>query len=509
MPVVDPSGIIISVIIKTRRGAEFPLWMGGATQGSGPDEESIFLNPNARYQDLPIVTGVNIELTRNYNATCTVELSATYDLGLELLESDLFIVGNRISVEVGYPRIGLFMPRISVMAVKPSITINPEDGLTATLNGQGGTFAAVNSRNTRQWENVSIVDVIQELASLPHNKWRVFVPSQRTASVEAPPPDRLPRPSASTPSVTGDPQDPLYSERPSVSQQNETDWAFLRRLVRRAACSITVRPIPNRGGRTYVIIRRDGEIASRPPVFTLVSRSQIDMVAPNGRFPLLSLESEAEQVWFQPGSDRAETADVEPESGEPTGPVTSDQESLSASVSTATPMTAGSGSSDDDEVTVAIRTAPEDGRDLVVYAPASDRSRTPQEAVDQANREAAARGAGIQVTVSSIGLPMAFPDDRIRLEGVGLFNGNYEIDGMSHQVAEGDWTTSYRLIRRGEFDTRYYDEILRRAQEFDAADEEPEGQPEVGQDAQGGGDITVEPGEISEEELGGLTGIDL
>lgn len=481
MPVVDPSGIQVSVSVMTARGATFPLWMGGArTSDKIGGGDSIFLDANVPFRDLPIVTGVNIEMSMNYNASCTVELSAPYDLGLELLESELFIIGNVITVQVGYPRINLWLPRLSTMGVKPSISLDPDGGLTATLNGQGGIFASMRSQSTRRWEGISAKEAIENVANLKHNKWTIEFPSQiRRGSVT-------------------DREDPLYLSRVAVNQRGETDWAFTTRILRAVGCRATVRPIPE-GGATRIVVQRDSDVAREAPVYTLVSRGQIDMVAPNGRFPLLSFESEAEGVWLSAGSDRTTTADISSTTGEQTSEE-ADQETIADDSPNATTGTVGTGSGEVDGVNVAGRAAAEDGGDRHIPLPDNSTETTPREGVTQNTREEAERGGGMNVTVSTIGNPLAFPNERIRIENVGLFSGNYEIEGMSHQVGEGDWTTTMKLIRRGSVQSEHISELLRRPQDWDASDQEPVNQPDIGEDAESSGDL-VEPVALGEDEF--------
>lgn len=467
MPVVDPSGVAITVIVETARGTRFPLWLNGAVVGEGPAAESIFLDANVEFRDLPIVTAVNIEMSMNYNASCTVEISAPYELGLALLESELFIIGNTIVTQIGYPRIGLFLPPIATMAVKPSININPDDGLTATLNGQGGVFAGTRGRRSQQFRDVTAKDVMEEIGNLVHNRWSFIFPQE-------------------------EPGEPLYVTR-NISQSNESDWGFVTRLARLAGYRLVVRPLPNEGARNRIVAIRESDAAREEPVYTLSARSQIDMIAPNGRFPLLSFESEAEGVWLGAGSDRVSTNDIGHEDGEETGRVTSTVEDVSDDSPPATEDVVGNGSEDTEDVNVAARVSEDDGDDQFLSVPSSDTGRTPTEVVQQENREQSERSGGIQATVSTVGNPVAFPGDRIRIENIGLFSGNYEIIGMSHAVGEGDWTTSMRLIRRGGVGAEWISEILRRGLNADAQDQEPEGQPQLGEDATGGGTTTVEP----------------
>lgn len=471
MPVVDPSGIQISVILTTERGREYPLWIGGATSGTGPDAQSIFLDTDTDFQDLPIVTGVNIEMGEGLVPSTTVELSAPYELGLKLLESELFIIGNALVVQVGYPRIGLFLPPIATMSCKPSISINPDEGLTATLNGRGGVFAGSRARANRRYENVSGRDVMEQVGNLAHNRWLFVFPEQQ-------------------PGASG--EDPLYVQR-NITQSNETDWSFVNRIARRAGCSLVVRPLPNEGARNRIVVVRRSESASADPIYTLTSRGQIDMIAPNGRFPLLSFESEAEQVWLGAGSDRVSTNDVNSETGEVPDRTEVTADDIEDDIQPPTDGAVGSGSSDTDDINIAARASRDDADDMNLSLPSNDSGRTPAEGARQEADEQGERGGGIQATATTIGNPLAFPGDRIRVENLGPFSGNYRIISISHQIGEGDWTTTLRLIRGGPFGEQWITEALRRRLERDPADQQPTDQPELGQDAASGGSTVVEP----------------
>lgn len=487
MGVVDPSGIQISVTVKTTRGTEFPLWMGGARSGEGGTGESIFLDANVEFMDLPIVTGVNIEMMMGYMATCTVELGAPYELGLALLESDLFIIGNMVVVQVGYPRIGLFLPKLACLAIKPSISINPDDGLTATINGRAACFAGSNGRRTEVYEDQSASEVMQALADRPYNNWDIVLPEPQAASIEeiaqiaeAEGIDLVDAQARAT-------ADHLYVRRGRINQTNRSDWAQFTRMARQTGCRAVVRPQDGGDGRAQILVERESDVATREPVYTLVSRGQIDMISPNGRFPLLSFESEAEGLWMGAGQNGAVTSDVDSATGEEVSaevtPEDRDEETPPAVTESG-----GDGNSDTPEGTVALQ---QEGGRRRIAAPHNSLERTPEEAAGQEAREEGERAGGIHATVSTIGNPVAFPNDRIRIENLGPFSGNYEIEGMSHQVGEGEWTTTMRLIRRGTFGDNWIAEIIRR-QTDNPQDQEPEDQPEIGQDAESGGSITVD-----------------
>lgn len=133
--VLDPSGFMMSVVVIGGDGTRYPLWTKGA---STEEDRSFFRNEEAQFQDLPIVQSVSVELNRGLNGSASVEFVAPFELGIELINSDLFVIGNGLEVRIGYPRLGRFLPWFRTMSVKPDLTIDGSEGMSATLNGQGG-----------------------------------------------------------------------------------------------------------------------------------------------------------------------------------------------------------------------------------------------------------------------------------------------------------------------------------------------------------------------------------
>ena len=183
---LDPSGFQMIVRVRDDAGAEFLLWTNASSGGSGLTDgarASLGGAPMASAGqlagvDLPIVESVEIELNLGLNGKLTVNVAAPYDLGLRLLDSSLFKIGNVIEAQIGYPRSGRFTSWFSAMAAKPALRISGEDGLVATFNGEGGAFASLRSASSRSYEAQSYRQIIQFIADRHH--WTTQFPTTIT-----------------------------------------------------------------------------------------------------------------------------------------------------------------------------------------------------------------------------------------------------------------------------------------------------------------------------------------
>jgi len=60
--------------------------------------------------------------------------------------------------------------------------------------------------------------------------------------------------------------------------------------------------------------------------------------------------------------------------------------------------------------------------------------------------------AAINLTITSYGIPDLFPNRTVRVENVGVFSGNYGIDGITHSASESGWNMSIKLIANALFE---------------------------------------------------------
>lgn len=415
--VLDPSGFQIAVILRTG-GEAFPLWIGGAVQGDNTIYQSDDPN-NSLFRDIPIVESVQVEIGMGLIGKVNVEIAAPFDLGLKLLESSLFAIGSVLDVQIGYPRIGKFMPWFSTMTSKPSINLNPDDGLTATLNGEGGAFAADRGSSSETFTG-SYESIVREIAAQESNRWNLDIPSS-----------------------TGE-DDPLYVERGEVSQANRTDWMFVQHICRLANYDAWITPDPEFRGANLLRLRRRADSMAGKPRYTFIARGQCDFI---NSFPILSFESSAEGVWLPPGSREVRAADVNIITRDASEVVVRPEDTDVPTLPGDT--TSGEGAEEADGTVVATEPIPRDargtGRRVIVP------SHAPEEAAEALNSmvtEARQHG-GLNATFSSIGLPDLFPGEAIAMAGLGIFSGNYIVESVSHSAAPGEWTMTMKLLGDG------------------------------------------------------------
>ena len=115
---LDPSGFQISVeVIIADTGERFPLWMrpgeSGVPETVRQVDRALGLTGSTPIGDLPIVESVDITISRGLVMGVTIAIAAPFQLGLDLLETNLFVIGNTYEVRIGYPRLGRFLPWIS------------------------------------------------------------------------------------------------------------------------------------------------------------------------------------------------------------------------------------------------------------------------------------------------------------------------------------------------------------------------------------------------------------
>jgi hypothetical protein len=416
LPVLDPSGFQIAVIVK-RSDVRFPLWVGGARR----DDASIFVDPTVEFPDIPIVESVSIEIGMGLMAKIGIEIAAPYDLGVALLQSRLFTIGSIIEAQIGYPKISRFIPWFSAMQSKPSINLSQEEGLSATLNGEAGAFASMRNSSPRTY-NGSYADIINEISKHESNNWTLS----------------LPLPSG------GD--DALYTPREGVSQGNSPDWPFIMRLCRLANCDAYIAQDPQQAGRNRIVVLRRSDSMSEIPRFTFVSRGRADFI---NTYPLLEFESTAERVWLPANYGEVRASEIDPD----TGAIIDARAGPETSGVTRAPGPAGAGDTPvrTDGTTAALRSLPRDDQDTGErIAPSARASATPQEVVS-ARSEEGQQGGGLNANMTSFGLPELLPGEVIRIEGAGIFNGNYGVETVQHRASAEEWTMSVKLLSNSLF----------------------------------------------------------
>jgi hypothetical protein len=461
MPVLDPSGFQMAVRIVTTDRQIYPLWMsaeGGATAGATSTTDA-GLDGEALIAGLPCVESVDIEIGLGMNSKLTIAIATPFDLGLAVLASPLMREGNVIECQVGYPRIGRFMPWISVMAARPDARISPDEGFSATLNGEGGAFIALRGSRTAEYQNKSYVDMLREI--LTHEGYE---------NIDLAVPD------------SDGPSDPLYQVRERLSQSAQSDWFFIQYIVRAANCDAWMEPSSSTDGRqTLRILRREAVLGSTPR-FSFVMRGNADFEV---YFPILEFETQAEGVWLPGAATTIRTGELNPTSGGALDRLTTRADSP---VPAAGPVVAATGGATvEDTAVIAAVTAEGDVAGDHLYVSERD-PRTAAEVATAHLTESSLRGGGIQATITTIGIPDLFPGQMVGVVGVGVFNGLYLVQKVTHRVSAEEWGMTMELINNAT-ETAMLSDILRgfTPRTNDATPPEPAG------DAASGGTTTVEP----------------
>lgn len=447
MPVLDPSGFQMSAVIVSG-GTRYPLWL--TPQGDNPGDISELTN------GLPIVESVDIETGLGLNSKVTLNIAADFEVGMRILESGLLRIGNVLEVQIGYPRLGRFTPWISSILAQPSVRITPEEGLTATLNGEGGAFAALRGTRSAQYQNTTYADIIRQLAEGPDYRFIVQLPEQSGSD------------------------DPLYRQRASVSQSNQSDWFFVQSLVRGSNCDAWIEPSRDEAGRQVLFVRRRAEAFGDSPRFTFVMRGRTDF---DTTFPILEWESNAEGTWLPGAATSVRTTAVNPDDLEATDLIATPQTTDVPATGEAVPSDGGTRIEDTE-----VRLTPQrDDETAGEFLYTGDRDpRLGQEQIESHRTEASIRG-GVQADATTIGIPDIFPGELIGVANFAMFDGLYLLEKITHRCAPGEWTMTLHLINNAT-STSFLIEALSGfpARTNDETAPLPEG------DATGGG-VEVEP----------------
>lgn len=401
--VLDPANSFAQAKIITGDG-EFLLWRGSLAEQNAANRVS-------EERAIPFVTSISMEVGRGLSGKISVGIYAGFEVGLEILESELMMIGNIIAVQFSYPSAGLVLPWYEGVTSKPDFDIGSE-GFTATINGEGAAFAASRSAGVQTWENETYAAIIEEIATKETNLWNL----------------RLPRQSGG--------EDPLYTARPRVTQGGRDDWHFIGLLARSAGCDISFGYASDVGGNELRVTRRAATL-SAPPDYTFVMRGQVDFET---RFPLMSAKSSGEGSWLPRGNARVTYGDIDLVTGEDvSGEI--NQEDLDEPRLSEGGVGAGN-AAQPQGANIPAALIPEHGEH--VYAPAADTSENPGQVAEREVSEAR-EGGGIMLDIESYGVPGLWPEDITRVEGLGWFSGNYKVNTLRHEWS-GTWTMAANLI---------------------------------------------------------------
>lgn len=431
--VLDPSGFQISAVIRTVDGLKVNLW----TADSGSNESSVNLPApsgglggfggssdslvDLSGMDLPYVESVDVELTLGLSARVTMVFACPFEIGQRLLETNLFKMGNQIEVQIGYPRLGRFTPWVSAQTSKPSIRINGDEGLTVTINGDGGSFAALRGVSNKVYTGKSYQDIIKEIAD--SNKWAAKFPGDVGFTVVGE-------------DSGNEEENRLTKVRNSVSQGGLSDWFFIQKMARAAGCDAFLAPNEDGKRTIYVQLRKDA--LQQPPKLRMLMRGNPDFIT---SFPILNFESESEGVYLPGSAQNVKSRDIEPDTGKTL-------EFVADALSTFEASLGDAGVPSDASVQV------EDEQSKIFSASGNQRSgeyvntsaRDPRgiEEVAQSHRDESTFRGGVTGNITTYGIPELFPGEVVQVLGLGVFNANYYIERLTWSANSSEFMS--RLI---------------------------------------------------------------
>jgi hypothetical protein len=452
---LDPSGFQISVIVTNPTdGVRVPLWMKGKEANQIPGlggllddalsavDDSLGLGGGGGTGsidllglDLPIVESVSLELNLGMVAKTTITIAAPFDLGMKLLESSLFRVGNIYEVQIGYPKLGRFTPWFTSIAQKPSIRITGDEGLTGTLNGDGGGMASLRGESSKVYEGKSYKEIIEDVADA--HEWEVVFKEPGGGLLES-----------AAAAVTGalaalDQDHPLDKPRTKVSQGNRSDWFFIQWMARASSCDAFLAPSLEEEGKSVLYVKKRKEALKKPPLYKFLMRGNSDFLA---TFPMFEFEIEPVGVYLPAGGVKTVSRDIDPLLKIPL--------EVEATSETSAEAALGEGKLPDSAEKkvegVKVQLAATEGDERTGQFMAIS-ARDPREPIDvcEANRNALAFRGGVNASISSYAIPELFPGSVVELAGVGIFNSNYWIESMTHEANATEWMMSLKLINNG------------------------------------------------------------
>lgn len=414
---LDPAGVQMLVRVRDDEGASFLLWTLSSDQVIGQALEGA---PQAAAGslagvDLPVVESVDIELNLGLNGRLTVQIAAPYDLGMRMLDSSLFKIGNVIEAQIGYPRLGRFTPWFSAMAAKPGLRISAEEGLVATLNGEGGAFASLRSSSNQVWESQSYRQVVQAVAE--RHRWSTSFPDEDTSTA-------------------------FDRQRDRISQSGYSDWGFINQLCRQANVDCFMGPDPEEQGRSRLTVQRRRDTNEARPVRTFAMRRKIDMV---NVFPILDYESDSLGVWLPRSAESVVTGDIMPDTREIIREAASVATAEVPALGEVSPTGTGGAVIGDHQAQ--LFSPPRSVLDAGEFLPLSSRdpSRRPSEVIQAHREEGAMRGA-LNATIVSFGIPEQLPGELIAMRGLGRLDGTFQVHGLVHRAMAGEWSMTLTCL---------------------------------------------------------------
>jgi len=438
-------------VLTSPEGTEvLPLWQGPTPKDAAKFGFKSTGQPLA--EALAIASSLTVDLMLGGFFELKLELRPTYNDALTLLASTAIVQGmSLIQVRFGYISGGgqIISPWLTGLVMEPDFTIGTEFTLNLKATAVTGSMLRRSSSVGVVFRDKTRVEILREL-------------------VKGPGGDTPPCPlTLNTSRVTGAEELKLLTEEKTSIEAGAKNYLVqISEVLNQCFCSYLITDDPDKKGGDQIlwVLDRKARFDSVPKrIFRLfgpqsTADQKLSGVAGvyggdgngGGVFPILSIASQSKQIFLpgvtggfiRPKFDEATKAaaekkpeDIDKTSPAPNvGPAASENKKVVKGVkgkfnSVATAATGAGGA-----------------------AVVGDSESKPQEAKMRADMYKSSLDAGIQLDVTSLGVPDMEPGEVIIIQGLGVrIDGTYAVHKLTHTIGSGGFETKFSCISNGGF----------------------------------------------------------
>lgn len=470
----------MSAVIVTPNGTRLPLWTDLNLTAAQLD--SIHLGVSS----LPYLSEIEITIPLGDVPTIRAQLTPPFKDGRAFLNSAAIEWGfSTIEVQFGYSGGNgqvVLSPVFSAILLKPDVSVGSD--VSITLNGQGsGGFGSLRTQQAGVLRGTRL-EIVEALArgdrpgatttSLVHHtgpsngaafggvsglggvssqddsltegtlddNLEFFLQQQQVVVVQHPTQKGTRRLAVDLSHLKGTPEEKRMNEELEVHPGGMSDWAQINEVLREAGCWSFI-GTDDLGNPTIFVISRDKMLAGEPSRtfrFFDFPEGQLghgDPAAFGGDFPILEINSPTMAVYLPGGSRGFRMQDIDDESRQFVQNIINDQ-----SVAPGRSGQSAAESPPSGEIP-GTDTNTGDGTTLVQGDPNDNR------AVDMAKAEYAAwtGSMGINLDVTSIGIPTLLPGETVQVWGMGeRLDHQYGVLTVKHTIGGNGFSTSWNGV---------------------------------------------------------------
>lgn len=426
----DFSNPFMQAALVTEDGETWPMWTNTDTSGT-PTAAGSNLWDKYGIRSLSYVTDISVHLQLAFIPVITVTLTPPLNDARALLDSPLVEFGrSAIQVQLGYAKGAagaVLSPKFEGLMQQPEFNFGIDT--TITFHGQGmGFYTAVNTERSNILKGTR-ADILKQLAKGPdqNNPRKLdfdFSEVQSGSDAEA--------------------KKALFEVQTELATGNLTDWWLIAQMIRDCQCWFVVSgnksDTTGKSDSGLIKVFPRNSATMREPKYTLAfydyKNGEIGPTA--GCFPILNISC-ANPAVYLPASTRGLVS--KGIASDTKLPVKSE-----ATDATVAPSRTGKGAGEAPPSPTTPGSHPEtaDGRTLVPVDIAND-----PEAATKARAEylAGIAGMGLELDITTLGMPDIAPGDILRVTGVGKrLEANYGVFEIDHNIGASGFETRLKLI---------------------------------------------------------------